>query len=138
MGLFSLKKLLKRKRGWNGSPEMFLALILEMSAMNRKDHSEKETIQLGEVMLKLIKVDLSPYENFSDLLIRGIPDYSMIEVLREKMAKQQQRVDLKKAIYGEAADLGDDDVMRSDAEGAIFARKFIEDFIRYVDLKDEG
>jgi hypothetical protein len=47
------------------------------------------------------------------------------------------RRDLKKAIYGENADLGDDDVMKSNSEGAVFARNFVKDMSKYVQLSEE-
>jgi hypothetical protein len=134
---FSIKKLFSKRRSWNGTPEMFLAFVMEIQAMNIEDYSEPETIQLGQVMQKLIKLNLSPYENFGDLLKRGKPDFSIIEEMRKKMAETGHYIDLKKAIYGEKVDLDDDDVMKSDSDGAKFARKFIQDLSKYVDIKDK-
>jgi hypothetical protein len=49
-----------------------------------------------------------------------------------------QRIDLKKAIYGENVDLGDDDVMKSNEESAVFARRFVKDISKDVDFPEEG
>ncbi|MEO6523785.1 MAG: hypothetical protein ABIN91_19030 [Mucilaginibacter sp.] len=80
---------------------------------------------------------LDPYKDFSDLVARGIPDFSMVEKMRGKLEELHQRRDLKQAIYGEHADLGDDDVMKSDSEGAVFARNFVKDMSKYVQFFEE-
>ncbi len=54
-----------------------------------------------------------------------------------KLTELHQRQELKKAIYGEKAKLGDDDVMTSDAEGAVFARKMVKDLSRYVEFPED-
>ncbi|OKS88718.1 hypothetical protein RG47T_4196 [Mucilaginibacter polytrichastri] len=36
-------------------------------------------LQWGEVMQKVIKVNLSPYQDFADLLQNGKPDFSMVD-----------------------------------------------------------
>ena len=114
MGLFSFfQKLFKFKPGWNGTPEMFLAMVMEMQSQNNKEFSVREVLQWGEVMQKVIKVNLAPYKDFADLVQNGEPDFTMVEKLRGKMDEVNQRRDLKKAIYGEGVDLGDDDVLKS-------------------------
>ncbi|QHS55931.1 hypothetical protein GWR56_10440 [Mucilaginibacter sp. 14171R-50] len=138
MGLFSFfLKLLKFKPGWNGTPEMFLAMVMEMQSRNNKEFSVREVLHWGEVMQKVIKVNLAPYKDFADLLKNGKPDFSMVEKLRGKMDELNHRRDLKKAIYGENADLGDDDVMKSNAEGAVFARNMVKDLSKYVEFPDD-
>jgi hypothetical protein len=49
----------------------------------------------------------------------------------------EQRRDLKQAIYGQNADLGNDDVMKSKEEGAVFARKMVKDLSQHVRFSDE-
>jgi len=44
---------------------------------------------------------------------------------------------LKKAIYGEYADLGDDDVMKSDSKDAISARGMVKDLSKYLIFSEE-
>ncbi|WP_431199625.1 hypothetical protein ACQ86K_01155 [Mucilaginibacter sp. P19] len=44
---------------------------------------------------------------------------------------------MKKAIYGEHTDLGEDDIMTSTAEGAVFARKMVKDLSKYVDFPED-
>jgi hypothetical protein len=61
----------------------------------------------------------------------------MVEKVRGKFDEINQRIDLKKAIYGENVDLGDDDVMTSNEESAVFARTFVKDMSQYVDFPDE-
>jgi len=113
MGLISyLLKLFKFKPGWNGTPEIFLAMVLEMQSQNNPEYAVHEVLQWGEVMQKVIKVNFKPFKDFPDLLQNGVPDFSMVEKLRGKLAEVKQRTTLKKAIYGEHADLGDDDVMK--------------------------
>jgi hypothetical protein len=135
MGL--LKRLFSRKPGWNGTPEMYLAMIMEMQAMNNNAFSEQEILQLEAIMQKVININLSPYQDFTDLLARGTPDFSQVKLMREQMKANQSRVELKKAIYGKHADLGDDDVMKSDADDAIFARKLIDDLSKYIEFKND-
>lgn len=86
MGLLSFfLKLFRFKPGWNGTPEMFLAIVMEMQARNNKDFSAREVLQWGKVMQKVIKVNLAPYKDFADLMENGRPDFSMVEKLRGKM-----------------------------------------------------
>jgi hypothetical protein len=138
MGLLTfLLKLFRIKPGFNGTPEMFLAMVMEFQSRNNKEFVVHEVLQWGEVMQKMMKVDLSPYASFADLMQNGVPDYTMVENVREKFDEIHGRVELKKAIYGENADLGDDDVMKSKAEGAVFARKFVKDLSKYVNFPEK-
>jgi hypothetical protein len=138
MGLLNfLMKLFKFKPGWNGTPEMFLAMVMEMQSRNNKEFSVHEVLQWGEVMQKVIKVNLAPYKDFADLMQNGEPDFSMVEKLRGKLDEVNQRRDLKKAIYGENVDLGDDDVINSDSEGAVFARNMVKDLSKYVKFPND-
>jgi hypothetical protein len=61
----------------------------------------------------------------------------MVEKLRVKMDELNQRRELKQAMYGESVDLGDDDVMKSGSEGAVFARNMVKDFSKHVHFGDE-
>lgn len=138
MGVLSfLIGKLKLKPQWKGTPEMFLAMVLDLQARNNKVFSVHEVLQWGEVLQKVIKVRLAPYRDFPDLMQRGVPDYSMVEKMNGKLGELQQRKDLKTAIYGEKANFGDDDVMTSNAEGAVFARKMVKDLANYVDFPEE-
>lgn len=61
----------------------------------------------------------------------------MVEKVDEKVKEINQRKDLKQAIYGPHVDLGDDDVMKSNDEGAVFARKMVKDLSQHVRFLDE-
>ena len=138
MGLFSFfQKLFKFKPGWNGTPEMFLAMVMEMQLQNNKEFSVREVLHWGEVMQKVIKVNLSPYNDFADLMQNGEPDFTLVEKMKGRIGEINQRRDLKKAIYGEGVDLGDDDVMKSESEGAVFARNMVKDLSKHVRFSDE-
>lgn len=126
-----------RSSGWGGTPEMFLAMVLHFQKKNNPQYSEREVLQWADVLQKLIKVKLSPYKDFEDLLKRGEPDYSIIEEIENQVAERHQRIELKKAIYGENVDLGDDDIMNSDSDGAIFARNFVKKMSKYVQFSDD-
>jgi hypothetical protein len=79
MGLVTFfLKLFKLKPRWNGTPEMFLAMVMEMQSRNNKEYSIREVLQWGEVMQKVITVNLSPYKDFADLMIKTKPDFSMV------------------------------------------------------------
>lgn len=135
MGFLSfILRTLKLKPSWKGTPEMFLAMALDMQARNNPTYSLQEVMQWGEVLQKIMSVKLSPYKDFPDLLQRGTPDYSMVKKMNNKLGELHQRQELKKAIYGDKADMGDDDVMTSDSEGAVFARKMVKDMSKYVDF----
>lgn len=137
MKLFQLLlRLFGFKPRWNGTPEMFLAMVMEMQSRNNKEFSVQEVLQWGEVMQKVIKVDLSPYTSFADLMQHGIPDFSLVEKVRGKMDELKHRQALKQAIYGQHADLGDDDVMKSDSESAVFARRMVKDLSKHVQFPD--
>lgn len=135
MGIFT--RFFSKKPRWNGSPEMYLAMIMELQSMNNNIFSIQEVVQLGEIMQNVINIKLSPYQDFSDLLARGTPDFTQIKLIREQLKEHHARVDLKKAIYGNRADLGDDDIMKSESADAKFARKFVDDLGRYVEFKKE-
>jgi hypothetical protein len=132
-----LRKLFKFKPRFNGTPEMFLAMVMEMQLTNNKEFSLRELLQWGEVMQQVIKVDLAPYKDFPDLVQNGKPDLSAVEKLRVKIAELNHRRELKQAIYGPDVDLGDDDVMTSNSEGAVITRKIIKDLSRHVKFRDE-
>lgn len=136
MGLVKLLSRIIRPK-WNGTPEMFLAVVMELSSRNNPGYSTRELLQLGEVMQKLVRIDLSPYQDFADLVERGVPDESIVESLKKNEMEVHQRRDLKQAIYGPDADLGDDDVLKSDSEGARFARKMVKNMSAYVEFPEE-
>jgi hypothetical protein len=138
MGLFSFfLKLFRFKPGWNGTPEMFLALVIEMQSQNNKEFSVREVMQWGEVMQKVITVNLAPYKDFADLVQNGEPDFTMVEKLRAKMDEVHHKRNLKKVIYGEQIDLRDGDVMKSGSPGAVFARNMVKDLSKHVRFSDE-
>jgi len=130
-------RALKLKPSWNGTPEMFLALVLDMQHRNNPVYSLNEVLQWGEVMQKVISVKLAPFKNFPDLLQNGTPDYTLVKKMGTKLDELNHRQELKKAIHGAHADLGDDDIMTSNAEGAVFARKMVKDLSKYVDFPEE-
>lgn len=136
MGLKELLGRLLRPK-WAGAPEMFLAAVMEMSLRNNPDYSTRELLQLGETMQKLVRIDLSPYRDFADLAERGVPDESIVENLKKYEGELHQRRDLKLAIYGPDADLGDDDVLKSNSESAVFARKMVKNMSAYVRFPKE-
>jgi hypothetical protein len=138
MGFLSfISRLLGLGRRWNGSPEQFLAMVQYMANKNNPNYSLQEFLQWGDVMQKVMRVNLAPYMDFRDLLEKGTPDYSMVGKIDEKLAELNQRRELKQAIYGPNADLGDDDVMNSQSEGAVFARHMVKDLSQYVRFSDE-
>jgi hypothetical protein len=136
MGLLNLLKRLIPKPRFNGTPEMFLALVMEMQVQNNKKYSRQEVLQWGEVMQKMIRVKLDPYQDFADLMDKGVPDFTMVEKMKRKLKKVHQRRDLKQAIYGENADLGDDDVMKSNSKSAVFARNFVKEMSKHVQFSE--
>jgi hypothetical protein len=85
----------------------------------------------------VMKVNLHPYQDFKDLAENGTPDDSMVEKVDGKVKEIEQRRDLKQALYGPNADLGGDDVMKSNDEGAIFARNMVKDLSQHVQFSDE-
>jgi len=114
-----------------------LAMVQYMAKKNNPDYSMEELLQWGEVMQKVMKVNLQPYHDFKDLAENGIPDDSMVEKVDGKVKEMEQRRDLKQAIYGPNADLGDDDVMNSDDPGAVFARNMVKDLSEHVKFSDD-
>ena len=138
MGFLSfIGKLLGLGRRWSGTPEQFLAMVQYMAHKNNPEYSSEELLQWGEVMQKVMKVNLQPYHDFRDLALHGTPDYSMVEKVDGKVKKMEQRRDLKQAIYGPNADFGEDDVMKSNEEGAVFARKMVKDLSQHVRFSDD-
>jgi hypothetical protein len=138
MGLLQrLLKLFKFKPSFNGTPEMFLAMVMELQSRNNPVYSVAEVLQWGEVMQQVMKVDLGPYQDFADLLQHGKPDIKMMARVQEKMDELNHRQELKKAIYGKKVNLGEDDVMKSTEEGAVFARKMVRDLANHVEFRNE-
>lgn len=132
-----IMRAFRLRPSWNGTPEMFLALVLDMQHRNNPVYSINEVLQWGEVMQKVISVKLAPFKNFSDLLQNGIPDYTLVKKMGTKIDELKYRQELKKAIYGNQVDLGDDNIMTSNSEGAVFARKMVKDLSKYVDFSHE-
>lgn len=138
MGFLSfIGKLLGLGRRFSGTPEQYLAMVYYMAKKNNPEYGHEELLQWGEVMQKVMKVNLYPYQDFKDLAENGIPDDSMVEKVDQKVKEINRRKDLKQAIYGPNADLGDDDVMKSNDPGAIFARKMVKDLSEHVQFPDE-
>ena len=138
MGFLSfIGRLLGLGRRWNGTPEQYLAMVQYMARKNNPQYTLQEFLQWGEVMQKVMKVKLYPYTSFKDLLEKGTPDYSLNTKIDGKLSELHQRIDLKQAIYGPEVNLGDDDVMTSQSEGAIFARNMVKDLSQHVRFSDE-
>lgn len=138
MGFLSfISKLLGLGRRFSGTPEQYLAMVQYMAQKNNPDYSMEELLQWGEVMHKVMNVNLHPFRDFKDLAENGVPDDSMVEKVDQKVKEINQRKDLKQAIYGSNADLGDDDVMKSNDPGAVFARKMVKDLSQHVSFPDE-
>ena len=92
---------------------------------------------MGRVMQKVMKVNLAPYLDFRDLLDRGTPDYSVVQKISGKLTELEQRRELKHAIYCKNVDLGEDDVIKSSSEGAVFTREMVKDLSYHVRFSDE-
>lgn len=138
MGFLSfISKLLGFGRRFSGTPEQYLAMVQYMAKKNNPDYSKEELLQWGEVMQKVMKVNLDPFRDFTELVENGIPDESMVEKVEDKVKEIHHRRDLKQAIYGVNADLGDDDIMKSNDPGAVFARKMVKDLTQHVQFPDE-
>ena len=138
MGFLSfISKLLGLGRRFRGTPEQYLSMVQYMAKKNNPQYSKEELLQWGEVMQKVMKVNLHPYQDFEDLAENGTPDDSMVEKVDQKVNEMNQRKDLKQAIYGQNADLGDDDVMKSNEEDAVFARKMVKDLSQHMQFSDE-
>lgn len=138
MGFLSfISKLLGLGRRFSGTPEQYLAMVQYMAKKNNPEYNKEELLQWGEVMQKVMKVNLHPYQDFKDLAENGTPDESMVEKVDGKVKDMEKRRDLKQAIYGPNADLGDDDVMKSNEEDAVFARKMVKDLSQHVQFSDE-
>lgn len=138
MGFLSfISRLLGLGRRFSGKPEQYLAMVQYMAQKNNPAYSHQELLQWGQVMQKVMKVDLRPYLDFKDLAERGIPDNSMVEKVDEKVKEISQRKDLKQAIYGPDVDLDEDDVMKSKDAGSVFARRMVKDLSRHVRFPDE-
>lgn len=138
MGILSfISKMFGLGRRFSGTPEQYLATIQYLAEKNNPDYSKEELLQWGEIMQKVMKVDLQPYRDFKDLAENGIPDNSLVEKVDQKVTEINQRKDLKQAIYGANADLGDDDVMKSNDPGAVFARKMVKDLGEHVQFSEE-
>ena len=138
MGLLNFfAKLLGLGRRFNGTPEQFLAMAHYIAAKNDSNYTRQELLQWGETFQKVMEVKLAPYQDFKDLMERGIPDDSLMQKVDAKYNELHQRQELKKAIYGENTDLGEDDIMTSQDEGAVFARRMVKDLSRHVDFPEE-
>lgn len=138
MGILSfIGKLLGLGRRFSGTPEQYLAMVQYMAKKNNPEYSKEELLQWGEVMQKVMKVNLRPYQDFKDLAENGTPDHSMVDKVDGKVKELEQRRDLKQAIYGPNADLGDDDVMKSNDPGAVFARNMVKDLSQHVSFSEE-
>ena len=79
MGLVSfIGKLFGFGRRFNSTPEQYLAMVQYMANKHNPEYSKEELLQWGEVMQKVMKVNLKPYQDFKDLAKHGTADYSMV------------------------------------------------------------
>lgn len=139
MGLSSFFKFFRRKPKWNGTPEMFLALVMEFAKTDEPvANPNLRLAYIGDALLKIMKVNLHPYQGIEELVILGKPDYTLVNKAKKMMQDRADRIELKKAIYGQHVDLGDEDLLTSNAEGARFAREFVNEFSRYVKLEENA
>ncbi|MEO3405509.1 hypothetical protein AAFN85_16480 [Mucilaginibacter sp. CAU 1740] len=132
-----LGKLFGLGRRFNGTPEQYLAMVRYIAEKNNSNYTKEEMLQWGETFQKVMKVNLGKYRDFRDLAEHGIPDTSMIKTVDDKVKEMGQRRDLMQAIYGPNADLRDDDVMKSDEAGAVFARNMVKDISQHVQFSKE-
>lgn len=127
----------KQTRSWNLTPEAYLGFVLYFQKKNSGSYDRDEVLQWGDILMKVMKVNLRPYRDFNDLLEHGKPDTTAIDKVDQQLKEINQRIELKKAIYGENADLGDDNVMTSNSKESIAAREFVNDLSKYVRFKDQ-
>jgi hypothetical protein len=138
MGLLNFfARLLGLGGRFNGTPEQYLAMAQYIAAKNNPNYTCQELLQWGETFQKIMNVKLSPYQNFQELTDKGVPDDSLIAKVDAKYHELHKRQEFKKAIYSENSNLGDDDIMTSQDEGAVFARKMIKDLSKHVEFPEE-
>lgn len=138
MALGFLKRIFSFKPKFNGSPETFLAMMLEMEKEGKGEGPESASAaQLAEVFMKVMKVNLHPYKDFADLEENGVPDSSIMDKIRPKVEENKQRMELKKAIYGKDADLGEDDPRYGNSDGAKFTRDLTNELSKHIRFKEE-
>lgn len=141
MGLLSFfKNIFKRQKSqsWNRSPEEFLAMVIYLQTYGGKPYSDDEVLKLGNIMMKVMQVKLFPYKDFADLLNNGVPDYGAVNTVKSKMAEVRSRIEIKKAIYGDNVNLGDDDVMKSNSADAIASRKMVEELSQFIKFRQDN
>jgi hypothetical protein len=137
MALEFLKRIFASKPKFQGTPETFLAMMLEMEREGGADGSESASAsELAEVFMKVMKINLNPYKSFADLREHGVPDFSIIEKIRPKIEDNKQRIELKHAIYGKNADLGEDDPRFGNSNGAKFTRDLTSKLSKHIKFKD--
>jgi hypothetical protein len=133
-----LKRLFAFKPKYKGTPETFLAMMLEMEREGKAEGSDSASAaQLAEVFIKVMKINLHPYKDFADLEKNGVPDFSIMEKMRPKIEENKQRMELKKAIYGKDTDLGEDDPTYGNSHGAKFTRNLTNELGKHIKFKEE-
>ena len=133
-----LKRLFSFKPKFKGSPETFLAMMFVMEKEGKTEGSDSASAaRLAEVFMKVMRVNLHPYKDFADLEKNGVPDFSIMEQIRPKLEENKQRIELKHAIYGKDADLGEDDLRYGNSNGAKFTRDLTEELSKHIKFKDE-
>jgi len=140
MGILSFFKNMfyaNKRHRWENTPEQFLAMVLFLQNKNTGHYSAKEVLQWGEIMQKVMNVRLHPYKSFADLLERGNPDSSLVDMVETKLSEMQSRIALKKAIYGENVDLGDDNILQSNSKDAVETRMIMEELSKYIKFRDD-
>lgn len=133
-----IKQLFKIKPRFNHTPETFLAMMHEMQNIGRQgDPESSSAYQLARVFIKIIKVDLHPYKDLDDLFENGSPDFTLTDMVMPKVMENQNRRELKQEIYGKDVDLGDDDPLQGNTEGAEFARQIAGELQKYIRVKGD-
>ena len=131
------KSFFSAQQKWNGTPETFLAFIQYLQERTEPDYSVEDIIQLGESMNSLMQVNLKPFKNIKDLVINGTPDHTAVKEIETAIFERRQRVELKKTIYDENVDLGEDDLMNSQSEIAVASRNLADKFSSFIYFGDD-
>jgi hypothetical protein len=79
--------LLNPKPIWHGSPETFLAMILELQSMMPNTDTAEVTLRLGKVMVTKYRISLAPYADLRELIEKGVPDRSKLHLMRKEISQ---------------------------------------------------
>ena len=123
------------KPQWNGPPESFLAFVEMFSMTTNEPDIAKATDRLGEVFMKVMEVDLSPYKNFREMRISATGNH--LENFAERITDHLQSQVMVNDLLGDVSIDSARIEIHEELYGALQMDYFLTRMQQYLKFADE-